>query len=281
MASDTETARELEHLRVMEMAERLGEEYRRESAAIERKLAASGQGLSGAMARELSSLAVQKARQYTDARVEIRKELSRDYPALAEGDSIAVLAEDLKRSVALRFAGLRDHLNRRMAAAGATVNFGREFESEISQLQAEATRKVEILKREIALNLHRPTGGTVAVHTAGGPAIVNLGQIHGNVEQVVNSLNQTGSCDLAAALKEFMSAVEHADELPDEEKAERLEQLKFIAQQSIARPEDRQPGVVKAVFEGMRARLQDIANIAQITGVAGPMIAHHFGFRWP
>jgi hypothetical protein len=281
MASDTETARELEHLRVMEMAERLGEEYRVESAAIERTLAANGHGLSGAVSRELNALAVRKARQYTDARIEIRKELSRDYPALSEGESIAVLAEDLKRSVALRFAGLRDHLNRRMAAAGVAVNLGREFEAEIFQLQAESTRKVEILKREIALNLHRPTGAAVAVHTSGGPAIVNLGQIHGNVEQVVNSLDQTGSRELAAVLKEFMGAIERTVEISDAEKVERLEQLEFIAEQSIALPEHRKPGVVRVVFEGMRARLQDVANIAQIASVAGPLIAHHFGYKWP
>jgi hypothetical protein len=264
----------------MELAERLGEEYRSEQLQVERRLAARGMLPGGAKARELADLAVQKGREYTDGRIMIRKDLVKHFPELGTEASLSSLAEELKRSAEARFSSLRDKLRRQMAAAGSIVNINSEFQEEISKLQAEAVRRVAILKDEISLGQHFTASATsISVNTGGGPAFVNTGQIRGDIQQVVGTLNEAGQMDLGTALNRLADAIEGEASLGDERRMY-LEQIRFIAQQAAAAPPERQVSAVKGVVEFLRARLQDVANVAQIFAVTAPAVAHHFHFPW-
>jgi hypothetical protein len=62
---------------------------------------------------------------------------------------------------------------------------------------------------------------------------------------------------------------------------ERTHRFGLMAQEAVAPEEKRQASVVRAVFESLRRRLQDTANLAQVLGLAGSAIARHFGIHWP
>jgi hypothetical protein len=150
-------------------------------------------------------------------------------------------------------------------------------------LRDEARNQFEILKREIALNLHTKTqeAATVSVNTGGGHSIVNLNTTtYGNVQQSIGDVRNAGYADLAKALQQLASAINDADELV-EERAEYLEQVKFVAEQAMAPQAAQQVGIVKGILLGLRAQLQDAANVAQIVSIVGPIAAQHFGFKWP
>jgi hypothetical protein len=132
------------------------------------------------------------------------------------------------------------------------------------------------------LNLHKKSEQprSLSVNTGGGPAIVNVGEIYGNVQQVVGDVNHAGQPELAGLLGRLAAAINQAETLGDQ-RTEYLEQVGFIAKQVAANPEARQASVVKGVLLGLRAALQDVGAIAGILGLAGPTIAAYFGFQWP
>jgi hypothetical protein len=57
------------------------------------------------------------------------------------------------------------------------------------------------------------------VITGGGPAIVNLGEIHGDVQQVVRTLNAAGHAEPVAILDRLASGIEALTELGQERSA--------------------------------------------------------------
>ena len=115
---------------------------------------------------------------------------------------------------------------------------------------------------------------------ADGPAIVNLGTICGDVQQVIGNVSETGHADLADVLRRLADAINTTEEL-GEERAAYLEQVRFIATEATSPAADRQVSVVRAVLLALRTSLQDTANVAAVLGVAGPLIAKYFGFHWP
>ncbi len=153
---------------------------------------------------------------------------------------------------------------------------------EAHRLKAHLQSEIELLKLELVLNLRRKPdpAPAVSVNTGGGPAIVNVGEIRGDVQQVVGTLNAGGHAELAGLLDRLAAGIEALSEL-GEGRAVYLDQVRFIAQQAVEPEEKRQASVVRAVFESLRGRLQDTANLAQVLALAGPAIARHFGIHWP
>ena len=121
---------------------------------------------------------------------------------------------------------------------------------------------------------------SINVHTGGGPALINLGTIYGHVQQVIGDVTGAGYGEFAALLQQLADAINKAEELGDERKAY-LEQLEFIAKEAAEPAEKRQASVVKGLFMGLRARLEDAAHVAEVMILVGPALAHHFGLTWP
>ena len=89
------------------------------------------------------------------------------------------------------------------------------------------------------------------------------------------AMRNSRACSIGSA-----AGIEALSEL-GEGRAVYLDQVRFIAQQAVEPEEKRQASVVRAVFESLRGRLQDTANLAQVLALAGPAIARHFGIHWP
>jgi hypothetical protein len=99
----------------------------------------------------------------------------------------------------------------------------------------------------IELKINNPSGGPVTVNTGGGPAIVSQGVIYGGVQQVIGTVGAIGQAELADALRKLADAIHAEDKLGDE-RAELLEQVGFLAEQSTARPPIESSALSKELF---------------------------------
>jgi hypothetical protein len=273
--SDLQNALKLEELRQKELFDRLTKE---EGARVLRVGMGDGSHTaSGLLREEVEAARRDKWEKIIDGYVQIRRELAANFPELCEGSALDDFQESVSALIERAF-----HIppsGGPFPVRADSVPMERRYNNR--ELKERLQNKVEILRHEFALKLHKPGAPpSVTVNTGGGPALVNLGQIRGDVQQVVGSLNAAGQIELATFLDCLVAEIEALAELgPD--RSTYLEQVRFIAQQAIEPQSTRQPSIVRAVFDSLRARLQDFANVAQILTLAGPAVAHHFGLNWP
>jgi hypothetical protein len=271
--------RKLEDLQFNKRLQSLLEERRKRDAAIDADMLKRGYHQFGPRGTAILGSQARFTRDLIDGAISARREMAVKFAALGEPAELEALRLKLEKWVDgfgkphVPQGVPEDREQRRMAPAR---------EQEAHRLTAHLKSEVEILKQEFALNLHAiPTAApAISVNTGGGPAIVNLGEIRGDVQQVVGTLNAAGHAELAGLLDRLAAGIEALTEL-GEERAAYLEQVRFIAQEAVAPEEKRQASVVRAVFESLRGRLQDTANLAQVLALAGPAIARHFGIHWP
>ena len=275
--SDLSKARELEDLRYVEALQRLNEEERERVGNMNADLARRGFSLSGAQLTGEQDLRIDKLGAATDAKIEIRRTLAASFPDLGNEHELNELLGEMLETL--------DHAEMPCQSAKGAVQFAlkQQFDQDIYRLKSKARLAIEILKRELALkipNSSPPCPTTIHVTTGGGPAVVNLGTIYGDVRQEIGRLDDPAHRELARVLQQLAEAIRDQDQLADA-RAEYLEQVRFIAQQAVEPAAQRKASVVKGLLAGLRARLHEAANVAQILAVAGPAIAHHFGFTWP
>src|SRR6266849_6143100 len=277
--SDLNKARELEKRRYYESIERLNLKEQEQIRRTNADFAARGLLHSGPRLIALTKARIDKLQALIDARVEIRKDLARSFPELGHDDELEALSGQIMET--LRHAGNLPH--EALQADGAAQKAVKaQLEREIDGLRARAKSRIEILKLGVALKLHTndAPAPAVTVTTGGGHAILNVGNIYGNVQQVIGSVSEGGHRELADLLQQLAKAINDAEELGDE-RAAYLEQVQFIAKQVAEPVEARQSSVVKGLVAGLRARLADAAHFSHILELVGPALAAHFGFSWP
>jgi hypothetical protein len=268
--ADLKKADELERLRFSRLINELNEEENKRFAEINAKMHNSG-----ARMKLLTDERKSKIRCLIDGRIRIRKELCRDFPELCNESRLQELFGQLDSMVGNAFSSSLGGPDSRGSSILGTFGHEAKF-----QLRAHAKSEIEILGREAALRLHQRETTHASVSVTGGNAIVNVGVIYGNVQQVFSKIEQSGYRELAEILRHLATAIEKADSLGDD-RAEYLEQVRFIAEQVAEPDEKRQKSVVKGLLFGLQSSLQTVANVAQILSVAGPSLAKHFGFAWP
>ena len=191
--SNIKAARELENLRYLHRVEELNEQEQSRIQEIKSDAAARGILQSGPTNRSITEARVDKVRELIDSRIAIRKALVAEVPEFGAEHLLNDLQQELQEFVKHAIIGLRNSL---APAPSEVVSaaFERVFEQEILDLQARARRQIEMLKTEIALGLHKKAEQAFAasVHTGGGPAIVNLGTVYCNVQQVIGDVNNAG-----------------------------------------------------------------------------------------
>ncbi len=281
--SDHQKARELERLRSLELIEQLNKEESASIARMKAQAAARGGLQSGGTLTELTRIRAEKMERLIDGSLAIRKEIAKDVPALATDESLSQRLSELTGSLGSAFTGLLEHDAPWLSQNPQLANAIRQRnDQEAAQLTSRAQRRMEIIKREVALNLDKkapPSVGT-SINTGGGPAIVNLGTIYGHVQQVIGNVSEGGDEHLAELLQRLAKAINDAEALGSERGAY-LEKVEFIAKQATEPTKDRQTNVVKGLFAGLRARLGDAAHLAHILELVGPALARHFGLIWP
>jgi hypothetical protein len=270
-------AKELERLRYMKLILKLNEDEQARIATINADMNRRGLSLSGPRLVALSDARVDKLRQCIDGRIKIRKELIAGFPELRSETSLDELLTELNTTVGYPFTNLYEP-DPQDLARNVEPHDGRER----GKLMDYARNEIEILKKEIALDLHRKSTAApaVSVTTTGGPALVNLGVIYGNVQQVIGKVGQTGDVDLEGLLSQLATAIRNSEGLGNT-RATYLEQVKFIAEQAAEPEGQRKTSLVTGMFLGLQVSLQNMANLAQILTLVGPALAQHFGISWP
>jgi hypothetical protein len=272
---------DLEERKFLQVLNDLNTEENYRVGEIKAKMAAQGSLFGGGTIAAIAEVRAKKIGRILNAAIDIRKGLAASFPELGTEASIDQLFTKINDIIANAFRGIDASMPPQMSPA-VTSAIKDRYGHEALILQNDARNQFEILKREFALNLHRKpeSAAAVTVKTGPGATLVNLGTIYGNVEQAIGTVNAGGQGELATLLRRLAEAISKADELGDE-RAVYLEQVQFIAQQAIEPANSRKISVVKGLLMGLRARLQELANVAQVLAVAGPAVANHFGFGWP
>ena len=273
--ADLDEARELERLRYQQIINDLNVKESDQVKKQDADFASRGLYNSGARLLAVSQARIDKLRAIIDSRLEIRKDLARSFPEFGSAQQLNTLLTEL--TAMLDLVQVPAEL-----PPGATRDSAKQrLEQDIYRLKAGAKVLIEILKKECALNLHkRPEEARIVALSTGGAAIVNLGTIYGDVQQVIGGIQQSGHPELAGLLQQLTAAINDSQSLGENRK-ELLEQVGFIAEQVTVPAERRQLGVVKGLLIALQSGLQNAANIAGIMAVAGPAIAQHFGLQWP
>ena len=190
--SDLRKAGELESLRYADLAEKANLRERQKVEEFRRSQASRGTLQSGATFMGIARIRAEKTEELILGRIAIRKDLALEFPELGAEHALDALLADLEGLTSLAFKGLYQTPGLQIeGAVGQALR--RRDEQEVSRLDAFAHRQIEMLKREIALKLHKKVpSDAVSVVTGGGPAIVKLGTIYGNVQQVIGNVSEGG-----------------------------------------------------------------------------------------
>ena len=148
--SDLSKARELEQLRFTEMLNELNVEEQGRVLALNSDFAARGLFHSGSRMVALAKARTDKLQMVIEKRIEIRKDIARSFPELGTDTELDQLLA--------QFFEMLDHAAHppHEVPPGAVRDAlkGR-IDQDVYRLKAEARVKIEILKRELALNLHK------------------------------------------------------------------------------------------------------------------------------
>jgi hypothetical protein len=105
---------------------------------------------------------------------------------------------------------------------------------------------------------------------------INLGtarDIHVHLE----TLTQNGDLTVADRLADLTNAVLNADDTGDAAKNELLEQIAFLTQQASIKPEERKPGMLKAIFTTVKEGTGAISGAAAAWSSVELLLKGHFG----
>ncbi len=221
-----------------------------------------------------------------EARIRLRREITRTVRQLASPDHLARLGESLERYVDTRWLNLPGLMVRWCQEMASEEDLRRELTSgawagQAEHLNRRATHRLKVLEREVALGMMEPKRPEVVLNiTDSNVAGLNLGSVMGNIQAFVVSLQNEGNPDLARALKQLIEAVA-ATEALGAERTEVIESLTTIGEHAVLPQSQRRPGLVRTLMNSLGATLAHVANLAQIWSAVGPMIARHFGLPWP
>lgn len=271
-------ARELEKLRYQERFKQRVSERRSALARLVADMTARGFLQSGQRYEGELNIATKFMADTIDDQISFRREMIGAAPELGSDLELLTLLESVnERITAFSQAAAPRHPLGEIVLPQLVPALARQRGQAAADLRSQARIKIDILRREVALDMVKGSHQSV---TTDGPAIINLGTIYGNVQQVIGNVGSSDQ-ELAGLLKRLAEAISDAADL-GEQRAAYLEQVKFVAEQAAVPKQERQPSsIVQAVFIQLRARLQDAAHISHILVLLGPSMAKHFGLPWP
>ncbi|MFN6572098.1 pentapeptide repeat-containing protein [Dendronalium sp. ChiSLP03b] len=118
---------------------------------------------------------------------------------------------------------------------------------------------------------------------AGGSSVANLGTISGNVSIAINQLPDSPEADkpgIKELLSQLQDAITQSSHLPEEDKAEALEQVKALAQAGQNPQESTKQKTAKTaitMLKGLFSGLPAVATLAEAANKLLPAIAKLFG----
>lgn len=112
------------------------------------------------------------------------------------------------------------------------------------------------------------TGGTVGA--------INFGSVN-EIQVNLQALTQNGSPDIAESLAKLTDAILNAQDANEPAKNELLEQIATLTEQANAKPEERKPGLIKALVSAVKEGSGTISSVAGAWASVEPLLKSHFG----
>src|SRR5882724_233215 len=230
-----------------------GKAVERISSEMQHKMQNALAGKASGGAREYAKLRVQ-----LDAAAETCKAYAQIWQDLLEGKNGGYLIRENVDFIAQKVIAM---------AASRKSNFGKDFPRETAGVESEVGMRLDSIvasiRRDLEIRIRRQQAFpekketmsykreiNVTIHNA---ANVNLGTQVGTINATLDIISEhAGSSQgIVQAIKELTDAVVQSAEVDDAKKQELLEVVEDIAKQAEAKPEERSPGRLKAMFAGL------------------------------
>lgn len=296
--SDLAQALELEAARYRKDLQPLVAREEGRIARVDAEMARRGLRNSDAHRQAHFEARLEKVKQAIDCRIEIRRELICSSPELGSAHELKRLTQAIHEDIA----------DLRAACHTAGLIVPPEVFSDLRERSQEA---VDVLKREAAfppparpkpaaasVNIRAatffakssPTSTITVAKTvdipatappsiAPSPAAAGLDGAFRKTEEILVEVEERNA-RLAAALRRLAAAIKAAGKLGDERIAF-LEQVQFVGEQALRPPVIRRVSVVKGLFVALREGLSEFETVSPALQAAGPLMAAHFGLKWP
>ncbi len=105
---------------------------------------------------------------------------------------------------------------------------------------------------------------------------VNTGEVQ-KIDVSLSHLHNLGNDAAIDAFRTLTEAVLADDSLNTATKNELLEQISFLSTQAMAGPQDRKPGLIKSIVQGLRQSAQTTTAVADAWVKAEPILKSLFG----
>jgi hypothetical protein len=117
---------------------------------------------------------------------------------------------------------------------------------------------------------------TVSI-SGGSVGAINFGNVR-DIQVNLQSLVESGSPDIVEPLTKLTDAILNAQDAEDAAKNELLDQIATLMALANSKPEERKPGVVKALFSGIKQGAGAISSAVGAWEAVEPLLKGHFGF---
>ena len=282
--TDLEQARSVEAVRLQKVLRELESQQEARLSRIEAEMSRRGLQNSDARLRAIFEAQLERLNQVIQQRIEIRKELVRNYPELGSPSELNHLNQLIDADVMV----LRAECKKLSLIAPPEV---------FADLHARAHDGIEVLKREMAihvpvkpklpafsLSLSHGNGMKVsaAIPSTGSvarsaPPVGSLDAVSRKLDEVIGDLEERNQ-QLADALRRLAAVIQQAKQLPDE-RTIYLEQVQFLAEQAARVAVLRRVSIVKGIMVALRADLDEVPSVVQALRTALPLLVSHFGIK--
>jgi hypothetical protein len=117
---------------------------------------------------------------------------------------------------------------------------------------------------------------TVSV-SGGNVGAINFGNVH-EIQVSLQSLTESGAQAIVEPLAKLTDSILNSGDADERTKNELLEQVATLTALATTKPEERKPGVVKALFSAIKDGAGAITSAAGAWGAVEPLLKAHFGF---
>lgn len=105
--------------------------------------------------------------------------------------------------------------------------------------------------------------------------VINTGEVE-RIELAMQIMKDRNDLDLAGAFQEFAQAVLDAEDIPEPEKNELLEQVAEVSEQALKPPEKRKKGIIKSLLGGIKSLATTTTTIAEAWEKVEPIVKGFF-----
>ena len=278
-----ERAREWERLRFSKEQDGIWKDIKQQSEVMRSRFAQAGHGPgSGMIIKAVTEIHVAGLQRMAEIWLQTRRDLVRQTPDLATPEHLEALGREISGMIEAQWANLHIAVARWVGGVSQEADIRRtldsgEWQDTPLRIKSYVGREIEMIKREASLGMHEPARPGVIISIQGSTvAALNLGNVMGNIQSVIVSLEDSGNRELAEGLKNLIEKVAAAEELGSQRR-DVIDSLTVIGEEAAKPQTDRRTGVARSLMRSVGAALGHVANLAQIWTALAPLIERHFG----